>query len=528
MWLWIKQEIFKTEAPKKLKGKVEVSKSMTFVRKNVQIDEEVSIKGRLVVQQSEVGKVSERNQVKRTQIKGYEINKKNKKSSSVSSDSSSDKSKKREKNKKFPKGSQEKQAVLKGSLKTSTQAITPEFVSKSEYETLGKVSEVKFEKKEEHKLEEPAIQVKPMEKRINTPKLSQKSSPKYSLTQKSIIVTADKPKTIEKSDPYLNKRSGPPTIRYKKSSNTSTIPETYITDFDYDGEESLNSNLQDFPSVSKDESKRSSFSKSQKKTRNDTINEKNSLNSNLQDFPSVSKDESKRSSFSKSHKKTRNDTIHEKNSESSSSSSRSKSSSINPIALIKSRIALSENSLLELKKVISDVLVPKNQSASHNFSQKKYKNGNLYIGELKGDLKDGRGKLVFNGGDIYEGEWKNDKQHGRGKMIWSNGANYIGFFDQDQKSGIGEYVWPDGACYMGEWRDNQFYGYGRYRWTDGRVYNGLWETGIRQGFGVLVDKNGNKYEGEFQNDKMHGEGVLTKASGEIVKGIWTLGKLSNT
>lgn len=524
MWLWIKQEIFKTEAPKKLKGKVEVSKSMNFIRKSVQIDEEVGVKGRLVVQQSGVGKVSERGQVKGThideelgikgrvvvqqsgagkasergqvkgaQIKGYELNKKTKKSSSDSSKSSSDKSKKKENNKNFVKGRRENETVLKSNFKNDAQATTPVFVNKMEYETIGKLPEVKVKKIEEFKIEkreEPVIQEKTVEKTISTPKLSQKSSPKYSLTQKSIVVTVDKQKTVEKPDPYINKRSGPPTIRYKKSSNTSTAPETYVTDFDYNGEESFNSNPQDFPSVSRDESKRSSFSKSQKKTRNDTIHEKNSESS-------------------------------------SSSSSRSKSSSMDPVALVKSRIALSENSLLELKKVISDILVPKNQSSSHSFSQKKYKNGNLYIGELKGDSRDGRGKLVFTGGDIYEGEWRDDKQHGKGKMIWSNGANYIGFFDKDQKSGIGEYVWPDGACYLGEWRDNQFYGYGKYRWTDGRVYNGQWEAGIRQGFGVLVDKNGNKYEGEFQNDKMHGNGVLTKASGEVVKGTWLLGKLSN-
>ena len=34
--------------------------------------------------------------------------------------------------------------------------------------------------------------------------------------------------------------------------------------------------------------------------------------------------------------------------------------------------------------------------------------GEVYVGELKDNLKHGKGKLKYKNGDIYEGEFKND------------------------------------------------------------------------------------------------------------------------
>lgn len=37
-----------------------------------------------------------------------------------------------------------------------------------------------------------------------------------------------------------------------------------------------------------------------------------------------------------------------------------------------------------------------------------------YSGEVCGDMKHGRGKLVYPNGCVYEGEFKNNKRHGYG------------------------------------------------------------------------------------------------------------------
>ena len=33
-----------------------------------------------------------------------------------------------------------------------------------------------------------------------------------------------------------------------------------------------------------------------------------------------------------------------------------------------------------------------------------YKNGDIYEGEFKNDLKKGKGKMIYKNGDIYEGD----------------------------------------------------------------------------------------------------------------------------
>ena len=53
------------------------------------------------------------------------------------------------------------------------------------------------------------------------------------------------------------------------------------------------------------------------------------------------------------------------------------------------------------------------------FNKKKYlnttkiNNDGQYIGEIKNDIREGKGKMYFKNGDRYEGEWKNDKERKR-------------------------------------------------------------------------------------------------------------------
>ena len=41
-----------------------------------------------------------------------------------------------------------------------------------------------------------------------------------------------------------------------------------------------------------------------------------------------------------------------------------------------------------------------------------YGNGDRYIGDLKENMKEGRGKLLYQNGDYYEGDWKQNLQDG--------------------------------------------------------------------------------------------------------------------
>ena len=74
---------------------------------------------------------------------------------------------------------------------------------------------------------------------------------------------------------------------------------------------------------------------------------------------------------------------------------------------------------------------------------KKYKNGDIYIGEMKNDKQHGQGTMKFEDGDIYEGKWKNDEQNGKGIYTWGPGQ-----FHKDK--------------YDGDWLDGNMDGYGTY------------------------------------------------------------------
>ena len=87
----------------------------------------------------------------------------------------------------------------------------------------------------------------------------------------------------------------------------------------------------------------------------------------------------------------------------------------NKFVEVYSKISYIEAEILNLKQGIIAISSPKFNDKQHNFLQKKYDNGNTYIGEFFGSHKDGRGKFIWANGDSYEGEWKNDKQNGKGK-----------------------------------------------------------------------------------------------------------------
>lgn len=603
MWLWIKQEIFKTEAPKKPRFNQEVSKSVMVSKtatKTVQIDEEMqsttfsksSVKQSLNLRSSEDVASKDREGNYKNQKNSFKnkrfvpssgIRKQDSSKDSSSSESSDKQSKSsksskhkaradyKEENKNYLKVNESIKGngsgvVYGGKLNTDNESFNKKLNEKRvnsenkiiqppNMKTSHENNLPKKEVREDLIIRPPPVKgLKNSESSVvNVNKTESKNSsssssesekknrnngnleskiktvPKFSMASKSIIMaksTTPKPSKYENEDSILIKRS--PVIRYKKIQGNSSVYSSIDKTLEDDS-----SQTQNFPVISKNQSissHRSSeyvsnfkepavqFSIEEEKSSKSKHSNKNTESKNLKKSSHHSSDSksSHSSEKSKSKKQSKKDD--------SSSSSGSKSTSSNKYSQIKTRITLSENSLLELKKTISDLLSAKNTSST-KISQKKYKDGGMYIGELKNDKKEGKGKMIFKGGDIYEGEWLNDKQHGRGKMIWANGATYIGFFDSDEKSGIGEYVWSDGAAYVGEWRDNKFYGYGRYRWADGRIYHGQWENGKRHGFGVLVDKNGHKYEGEFENDKLHGKGVLTKNNGEVTKGVWVQGKL---
>eukprot|EP00878_Enallax_costatus_P045727 GHUV01055192.1.p1 GENE.GHUV01055192.1~~GHUV01055192.1.p1 ORF type:complete len:125 (+),score=47.59 GHUV01055192.1:671-1045(+) len=65
--------------------------------------------------------------------------------------------------------------------------------------------------------------------------------------------------------------------------------------------------------------------------------------------------------------------------------------------------------------------------------QRKFANGDRYIGGWQNGLPEGEGKYEWSDGSSYEGGWKAGAKHGVGRYIWNSGAGYQGAKQQQQQ-----------------------------------------------------------------------------------------------
>ena len=174
--------------------------------------------------------------------------------------------------------------------------------------------------------------------------------------------------------------------------------------------------------------------------------------------------------------------------------------------------------------------------------ERRYLNGDLYVGGVYGSLYHGKGKKFWKEtGNSYEGDWVYDHRTGKGRFTWANGNYYEGDFVDGNRTGKGKYVWASGGYYEGDFVDGKFNGYGvrvyqaggRYEgqfkddmchgkgkmvWPNGDIYEGDWFEDFRAGKGKTVWANGVYYEGEYLKGKCHGNGFRTYTDNYTYKG----------
>ena len=64
--------------------------------------------------------------------------------------------------------------------------------------------------------------------------------------------------------------------------------------------------------------------------------------------------------------------------------------------------------------------------------------GNIYEGNFYLNVREGKGRLIYENGDIYRGDFSNGVREGQGHMIWtSENREYIGGFLNDKENGQG-------------------------------------------------------------------------------------------
>ena len=143
----------------------------------------------------------------------------------------------------------------------------------------------------------------------------------------------------------------------------------------------------------------------------------------------------------------------------------------------------------------------------------RFPNGDLYVGQMAGGLREGQGTYSWSDGRRYAGTFHAGLQEGRGTYTYPNGEKYDGQFQANRRTGQGTYVWTDGRKYVGEFRDDRPDGRGTYSWPDGKKYVGEFKLGAASGQGTYTWPDGRKYVGELRDDQPNGQGTFTLANG---------------
>ena len=134
---------------------------------------------------------------------------------------------------------------------------------------------------------------------------------------------------------------------------------------------------------------------------------------------------------------------------------------------------------------------------------------------IKGNLIFGR--IFLPTGDIYEGEIKKNIFNGKGKIIFSNGEKYTGDFLDGEISGTGIYNFPDKTKYSGNIKNGLFNGIGKMTWINGTEYNGNFCDSSLNGHGIMKNTT-EKYEGLFEKNEFNGKGTYYFRDGDIYDG----------
>jgi len=151
----------------------------------------------------------------------------------------------------------------------------------------------------------------------------------------------------------------------------------------------------------------------------------------------------------------------------------------------------------------------------------EYKDGAVYEGSWQNGKKHGSGRMNYQNGDVYSGQWKNNMRHGKGKLDLANHDRYIGYFRNDMMQGKkGTYLVANGSKYEGGFVKNQRCGNGTFTSEDDRVSCGQWKDDKLHGKGYREYSNGDKYYGYFKESQRNGEGEMLFASSALYAGQW--------
>jgi len=152
-----------------------------------------------------------------------------------------------------------------------------------------------------------------------------------------------------------------------------------------------------------------------------------------------------------------------------------------------------------------------------------WKNEGYYEGDIKDNLRHGKGKFTYKDGSIYNGEWSNDRINGHGTMSYKNGNIYIGEWTSpggNEKYFSGEIKYSNGEIYEGRCAYTKAsktyvrFGKGKMIYNNGYIYEGGWENNLKHGifevkkWGFITLEESGTYKGRCERDKHIGDWTL--------------------
>lgn len=113
-----------------------------------------------------------------------------------------------------------------------------------------------------------------------------------------------------------------------------------------------------------------------------------------------------------------------------------------------------------------------------------------YTGEFRDDLFHGRGKMLLSDqGTVYEGVFEKGRCAKFGRLVYRDGSLYLGEMKDFKRQGNGIYLRASGERFEGEFSSDQATGTLQVFYPDGRYYIGSMKDFKRDGQGRLYYTN---------------------------------------
>ena len=143
-----------------------------------------------------------------------------------------------------------------------------------------------------------------------------------------------------------------------------------------------------------------------------------------------------------------------------------------------------------------------------------------YVGNFTDSEFHGQGRLEipisFTSKAVYTGNWERGIRSGRGKHWNGKGKLYIGEWRGDKRNGQGSYF-----INLPQWRENEHSEFWLKENTEN--YTGEFVNDHYQGQGTYRWANGRKFVGGFFASEKHGDGMFYYETGNSRPQIWNFG-----